>query len=159
MSGGWITKIINLDNSISWIGERSHNRGAARRVTGRHFLPDNGPHVVETDGFTEFDDLGSDGDYFISPIINRPSELITDIDAQAAAVVQNTVAFFPCEVKIVDVLFVGIMKANLLNIVVILELPVRRRRNDKMDGLIRNLRHGTGICYKNLVLIHTVFIR
>lgn len=71
---------------------------------------------------------------------------------------EDTVAFFPYKVKIVDVFFIGIMKTNLLNTVVVLELPVWRRRDNQMAGLILHFLHGTRIRYKNLVLIHMVFI-
>ncbi len=150
--------LTGLLPTYPWIRIRPHNRGAASRVTGRHLLPDNGSHVVETDGFAELDDLGSDGDDFIAAIIYGSCELITDIYAQAATALQNAMAFFPYEVQVVDIIFVGIMETDLLDTVVVFELPVWRRRNNEMNGFIRNFPHGTRIGYKNLVLIHFVFI-
>lgn len=38
---------------------------------------------------------GSDWNYFVSSVINRPRKLVPDIDAQPTTIGKNTIAFFP----------------------------------------------------------------
>jgi hypothetical protein len=46
---------------------------------------------------------------------------------------QNSVAFVPDQIKIVDVLFVTVVESYLFTISIVLQLPVRRGCNDEMD--------------------------
>jgi hypothetical protein len=147
--------VIYFDNSISWIRVRTHNRGAPCCITGCYFLPYNGAHIIETDGFTELDNFSSDGDDFISAIIDGSGELVSDINAYTTSVMKDPMAFFPYKIKVVDVFFICIVKSNLLGVIVVLELPVRWRCNDKMYGMIWNFHHGSGIANDDFLM--TVF--
>jgi hypothetical protein len=59
------------------------------RVTSCDLLPDDGTHVVKSDGFAETNDLGADRDDLVSAIIDRAGKLVTDIDAHTASRDQN----------------------------------------------------------------------
>jgi hypothetical protein len=59
--------------------------------------------------------------------------------------------FIPDKIKIVYVFLVGIIKPYLVFIPVILQLPVGRRGDDKMDRFIGNLFHPSRITDNYLV--------
>jgi hypothetical protein len=61
-------------------------------------LPDDSTHIVKADGFAKLDYFGSYWDNFVSAVVNRASELITDVYAQPTALMQDPIAFFPNEV-------------------------------------------------------------
>jgi hypothetical protein len=56
---------------------------------------------------------------------------------------QNSMAFIPDQIEVVNVVLIRIVEAYLLSISVILKLPVRGRRNDQVHGLVRNLFHAS----------------
>jgi len=51
-------------------------------------------------------------------------ELIADIDAEPAAIVQCTVALTPDEIQMVDILFIAVAESKLFLAPVVLQLPV-----------------------------------
>jgi hypothetical protein len=79
------------------------------------FLPDNGAHVVKSSSLTKFDYLCSYGDNLISPIIDRASKLIANVDTQPATFVQNPMAFTPNQIQIINILFICVIEAYLLS--------------------------------------------
>jgi hypothetical protein len=54
---------------------------------------------------------------------------------------QDPVALLPYEIQIVNVVLIGIIKPYLAAIAIVLQLPIRRRSNDKMNRLILQLAH------------------
>jgi hypothetical protein len=93
-------------------------------------LPYHSPHIIKTDYFTKFYYFGPDRNNFVAAIINRPGKLITDINAQSATVLYNTVAFIPNQIKIVDILLITVIKSYLVTAAVIFQLPIRWGSND-----------------------------
>jgi hypothetical protein len=49
--------------------------------------------------------------------------------------------FIPDQVKIIDILFIGIIETNLLPIAIIFQLPIRWRGNNEVNGFIGNFFH------------------
>jgi hypothetical protein len=54
---------------------------------------------------------------------------------------KHAVAFVPNKIQIVDVLLIGIIKSNLPLDSIVLELPIGRGCNHKVNGLICNEVH------------------
>jgi hypothetical protein len=77
-------------------------------------LPDYGAHVIKPYAFTKFNNLSSYGYYFISAVINSAGELVANIYAKTATVVQDPVAFFPDQIQVIDIIFVTVIKTYLV---------------------------------------------
>ena len=106
--------IVHFKNAVARIRETSHDSPTARSIHSGSFLPNNSSHIVHTERFTKTDYLCSDRNDFVSAIIYRTSELISDIDAQSTTVRKNTITLFPHQIQIVNVFFIAIVKANLI---------------------------------------------
>jgi hypothetical protein len=59
--------------------------------------------------------------------------LVADIHAEPASVIKDSVAFAPYQIEIIDIIFVAVIKPDLVICPIILELPVRGRSNYQMD--------------------------
>ena len=135
--------IIDFNDTVSGIWIRSHDRGAAGCIACRDLLPNDGPHVVKTDRLAEFYDFGAYRDDLVAAVVDGPRELVAYIDTQATPIMQDSMAFVPDQIQVVDVVFIGVVEANLVGAGVIFELPVRGRRDDQMNGFVRSFKHGT----------------
>jgi hypothetical protein len=51
----------------------------------------------------------------------------------------------PHDIEVVNIVLVGVIKPDLAGDAVIFQLPIRRRRDDEMDRLVRNFTHFSGI--------------
>ena len=58
---------------------------------------------------------------------------------------KNAIAFVPDKVEVVDILLIAVIKPDLVIAAIVLQLPVRRRRDDKMNALILQLTHPPAI--------------
>ena len=58
---------------------------------------------------------------------------------------ENPVAFVPDQIQVVDILLIAVIKPDLVIAAIVLQLPVRRRRDDKMNALILQLTHPPAI--------------
>ena len=117
---------VYLYDAISRVRITSHDFLAASSVHIGRLLPNDIAHIVKADSFTKSDNLRVNGDHFISAIIGSPCELVTNIDTQPTAVFQHAETLHPNEVQIVDVFLIGIIKAYLVAIAIIFQLPVWR---------------------------------
>ena len=146
--------IIDFNDAVSGIWIRSHDRGAAGCVACRDLLPNDGPHVVKTDCLAELDDFSSDGNDLVPAVVDGPRELVADINAQATPIMQDSMAFLPDQIQIIDVVFIGVIEADLVGTGVIFKLPVGRRRDDQMNRFVRSFKHGTRICRDDSMPAH-----
>ncbi len=105
--------IVQLQQAVPGKGKRPHDGGAAAGVAGGDLLPDDRPHIVEADGLAKFDDLRAYRHDFIATVVGGPGKLVTDVKAQAAAGMQHPPALLPDQIQMIDVVFVGIMVADL----------------------------------------------
>lgn len=133
--------IVEFQDAVSRIGIGSHLHTAARCVRRCDFLPDDSTHVVEADVLAKPDDLLADGNDLVSSVVNGARKLITNVDTQPAAVVNNAVTFFPDEVEVVDVILVAVVKADLIVGAIVFQLPVRRRGDGQVHRVIPEFRH------------------
>ena len=118
--------VIEFKNTIARIGEAAHDRCTAGRIGRGHLLPDDSPHIVETDGLAELDDFCPDWNNLVPAVIDRTGKLVADVHAETAARMQHPFTFAPDKIQIVDVAFVALMKADLGIGSIIFELPVGR---------------------------------
>ena len=95
-------------------------------VSSCDLLPDCGSHAVHANSLAEFGYLGSDGDNLVTPIIDRGRKLVTYVYAKAATLIENSEAFAPYQMEIVDVIFIRIVESQLVFVSIVFELPVRR---------------------------------
>jgi hypothetical protein len=108
-------------------------------------LPDDGSHIVKPDTFAKLDDLGTNGNYLVTPVINSACKLIANIDAQPAPIIKHPIALFPNQIQIIDVGLVVLVIPNLVFGAVIFQLPVRRRCNYKLNRSVWNQIHLTAV--------------
>ncbi len=149
--------IVQLEDAVARIGERAHDRGAAGRVAGGHFLPDDGAHVVKAYGLAELDDLRADGNDFVTAIVHGTRKLVADVHAQPAALGQDPVTFGPDEVQVIDVSLVAVVEADLPAVAVVFQLPVGRRGDDEVDRFVRHLGHTPRVARDDsVVCLHCV---
>src|SRR3989338_8808986 len=122
--------IIKLQNPVSRVRKGPHNRSAACCITGGNFLPYHSSHIIKTNCFTKLYYFGSNGNDFVAAIINRPGKLITYVNAQSASILYNTIAFVPNQIKIINILFISVIKSYLVTAAIVLQLPIRGRSNN-----------------------------
>jgi len=139
--------IIELENAVARIREASHNGCPASGVGCGHLLPDHRAHVVETDSLAEPDDLRPDRDNLVPAVIHRTGELVADVDAEPAAGMQHPFALAPDKIQIVDVALIAVVKSDLVLRPVVLELPVGRRGNDKVNRTVRQQIHLPAVAF------------
>jgi len=122
------------------------------------FLPYHRPHVVKSDALTELDDFRPDRNDFIAAVIDRTGELIPDIDTEPAAVIEHPVTFIPDKIQLVDIAFVAVIEAYLVICAVILQLPVRRRGDDEMNGPVGQFAHFSAVAADNRMVCCRVHV-
>ena len=132
--------VIYFQNTVSRIGKTTHNSSSPCRIHRCLLLPNYGSHIIHSESFAKTYDFSSYGNHFITSVIDGTSELVSYIYAQTATVMQYSIALRPDHIQIVDIAFVTIMKSYLPVIPIIFQLPIRGRRNDQMDGLVRHKR-------------------
>ena len=93
-------------------------------VSSCDLLPDYGSHVVHADSLAKFGYLGSNRDNLVAPIIDRARKLVNYVYAKAATLIEDSEAFAPHQIEIVDVIFIRIVESQLVFVPVVFELPV-----------------------------------
>lgn len=78
-------------------------------------------------------------------------ELITYIDTQTAPRTKHTEALCPHKIKIINIGLIRVMKTYLMFNAVILQLPVRRRRDYQVNRQVWHQRHLTAITMNECV--------
>lgn len=96
---------------------------------------------MKTYCFAEFDYSFLYRNDFISPVIDRPRKLVSDVYTEPAALVQYPEALLPDKVQVIDIVFVSVVEPNLAAVTVVLQLPIRGRCDDEMDALILEIPH------------------
>src|SRR3989338_1629103 len=153
--------IIELQNPVSRIRKRTHDRSAACCITSGNFLPYHSPHIIKTNCFTKLYYFGSNRNDFVTAIINRPGKLITYVNAQSTSTLYNAIAFIPNQIKIVNILLITVIKSYLVTTAIIFQLPIRWRSNDQMHRGVLNLLHFPRIARNYSMYcfhIHTAFL-
>ncbi len=149
--------IVYFENAITRIGKTAHNSAAAGRIHCGLLLPYDSPHVIHSKRLAETDYLGSYRDNLISAVIHRTGELVADIYAQAAAVMQYAIAFRPNCIQIVYITLIAVVEADLPVVPIILQLPIWRRCDYKMDGFVFYARQIAAISlYQSMRCFHVL---
>src|SRR3989338_2138734 len=112
--------IIKLQNPVSRVRKGPHNRSATCCIASGNFLPYHSSHIIKTNCFTKFYYFSSDGNDFVAAIINRSGKLIAYVNAQSTSILYNTIAFIPNQIKIVNILFISMIKSYLVATAIVL---------------------------------------
>ena len=133
--------VIELHDTVAGIGKGAHDHPAPGGVHGRHLLPDDRAHEVETPVDAAANDVGVDRRDPVPAVGLGAKELVADIDRQPAARVERPLAFTPDPVKLADVLIVFLVEADLVLGLVVLQLPVGRRGHHQVYRAILDVGH------------------
>jgi len=86
-----------------------------------------------------------DGDHLVPAVEACPGELVPDVDAQAAALPEDTKTFLPHEKKIFEIVMKGLSEADLFLDPVILDVPVGWGSDNEGDTGILEFGHGPAV--------------